>query len=257
MLNLICWRTRGSKSSLQHARSGEHDVSGVTRGIRTPTRGGSKKSHVKIQEKTNKRGVRETQLARVRGSFECSALTLFACSLWFLIFLWARTTDPERSRESRDMMGLRLGRRVGSPRLLSPAVALDNKRRGCVVEQVLPATRGASAGGVRSSTSHPRRQFASASFGTNASVARKRGAERIGVRGGYGSFPRCVAVQVAQQGSARDRMHTHTQRRLLSSRDGFGGGQHFPHSDQVRQSSMVTLLQASLLQQTHALLLDC
>lgn len=137
------------------------------------------------------------------------------------------------------MMGIHLGKRVGSPRLLSPAVAAESKYRGCTVEQVLPARRGADGGSVHPSTSTRRRQFASASFGTYASVARKRGAERIGGRASCGPFPRCVAVQVAQQGSARERMHTvhtHTQRRPLSSRDGFGGGQHFPHSDQVRQS---------------------
>lgn len=156
----------------------------------------------------------------------------------------------ERQRK-REMMGLHLGKMVGSPRLLSPAFAAENKHRGFTsVEQVLvlPATTGAIGDSRHPSTSHPRRQFASAAIGTHANVTRKRGVERIGARSSFGPLPPCVAVQVAQQqGSARNRIHTavHTQRRLLSSRDGFGGGQHFPHSDQVRQSLDVTYLQPS------------
>lgn len=136
----------------------------------------------------------------------------------------------------RERMGFHLGKRVGSSRLLCPA---ESKHRGFTVKplQALPARRGASGGSVHPSTSHPRGLSASGSSGTHVSIVRKRGAERIGARGCCGPFPPCLAVQVAQQGSARrstHTAHTHSQRRLLSSRDGFGRGQHFPHSDQVQ-----------------------
>lgn len=137
-----------------------------------------------------------------------------------------RERETERRGEREIMMVLNLGKWMGSSRLLSPAVAAENSRRGFVT-----ARRGASCGSV-----HPRRPFASASSGTHTNVARKRGVELIGVRGSCGPMMPCVSVQVAHD-SARPRVlaavHTHTQRRQLSSRDGFGGGQHFPHSDQV------------------------
>ncbi len=145
-------------------------------------------------------------------------------------------------------MGLHVGRRIVSPRSLSGGVAADtwsasvrqSRTRGIGVDFSRTGKRGL----MMSDSVHPsrsRHSFASTPYARSTNSARKRGLELVGAKGSYSPFhtlrtSKCAPVQVGSR-PARVQVHLeqHQYRRLSGSRDGFGGGQHFPHSDQVWQ----------------------
>lgn len=137
-------------------------------------------------------------------------------------------------------MGLHIGRRMVSPRNLSQGVAAEarsarqSRTRAISVDFALTGNRGMSDS---VHASRPRHSSASTPYARSSKSARKRGLELVGAKGSCSLFhtlrtSKCVPVQV---GSRPPRVQLEQQRRLFGSRDEFGGGQHFPHSDQVRK----------------------